>query len=83
MSELFVWEGEVDWVVAENEEEVKKILVETYGPLDVEEMGDDFCKCEPNEELRITMDDGATFVTKTMKEWIESQGKGFLCSTEW
>jgi hypothetical protein len=90
MSELRVFKNDVvDWVIATSREDAIKVVNEHYG-FDCEiEGGADFIECPMDEDLTIVFEDGVrgngenAEITKTMKEWIEGEGRCFLCSTEW
>jgi hypothetical protein len=82
-----VWQGETDTVVAEDLADVRKVLVEMYGDSDevTEMMNDGFAPVPDEKSITIhnLEDVPANKLTLTAQEWIEREGRGLLCSTEW
>lgn len=72
---------EYDTYIAEDLEDLQKMV-----PYDFEE--DTWIELNPSGDLTIVADpdlpeDDWIRETKTIAEWIESNGRGLLCSTEW
>jgi hypothetical protein len=85
MSNLKVWTNHTDTVIAVDVDDVKRVCTETYGagePFDPDEW-----KPRVDRPLTINFDDhppdAPAKVTKTNAEWIASEGRGLLCSTEY
>lgn len=85
--ELHVYSSECDWVIAYSPEDARIAYDESLGM--PREDDDEFTLCDDSAELSILTDensnisDSGTAVKKTMREWVVSQGRGFLCSTEY
>lgn len=84
---LHVYFNEVEWVIAESEDEASKIWFEFTGESPEDYPDDELVwdRWDDDRELSIydeTLDKPTTLV-KTCKEWIELKGRGFLCSTEY
>lgn len=83
MSDLKVWTNDTDTVIAADLADVKRVIADHYGSDEFDE--DDSWRLRSDERpLKIHNFDGnETAVTKTNAEWIASEGRGFLCSTEY
>lgn len=81
--ELAVWEGDCDTVIAYDREDVYQILLE-HGSLSRDEFNvDSWTVVDPNKVITIQNFRGDDKpVTMTAAEFIKSQGRCFLCSTE-
>ncbi len=88
---LHVFQSECDWVVAKSVDDAYKVMMETTGmsreELD-EYVGDYFEQLPDEHELPIiddveTPQDEWVRTVKTCAEWVKSEGRGFLCSTEY
>lgn len=95
---LKVWTNDTDTVIAEDLADVRKIIEEMYGSWE-EFDREDWHAYPDDRVLRIVDDEGdlrergfATttnpltgheVVARTCAEWIASEGRGFLCSTEY
>ena len=80
--------GDVDYIVAESPEEAQKILESHTGfPVDIDEEA--FLTMEevnPENTFNFSKDPydpAEPFITKTVAEWIEWNGKGYFASTEY
>lgn len=85
---LHAYKGEVDWVVAESPEEAAILAQELYGPSSDPEGHDTpghWTQVADDKPLAIldTEDPKGPKTTKTCAEWIASNGRGLLCTTEW
>lgn len=79
---LRVWTNNTETVIAESAADAQKVLEEQYGESYSEDLEwhvrpDD----RPLKIMNFAGDDVA--VTKTNAEWIASEGRGFLCTTEY
>ena len=91
MSKLSVYhDGEAElWVVAESKEHAFELLRDGGYYDGFESIADDFVQLEDDKELTIIEGTDAVTVaecgriTKTCREWCESNGSGFLCSLDW
>jgi len=83
---LYVFTNGVDHVVAYDAgDAVIALAVEHWGDIDGAEYdGGEFTPCDDNALLTINDDDNDEGErTKTMREWADTEGRGFLCSTEY
>ena len=81
MSELRVFRNDtVDWVIAESPDEASKIADAYWGfaPDDPH----DWIECDPDEEWEMVEGPRAP-MRRTFREWIASEGRGFLGTTEY
>ena len=83
------YSNEYDTYIAEDLEDLRKLLVEEVKIYGDDEFEDDkWEELNPSAALTIVDDpdlpeDEWIRVTKTIADWIESNGRGLLCSTEW
>lgn len=90
-SKLHVFCDATDWFVAENIEDLERVVAEHYElTLDStyeKERGasakDSFYQLNGNEILGIFDEDDLKVTRKTNLQWAKENGRGFLCSTEW
>jgi hypothetical protein len=95
MNDLHVYCSEdIDWVVAENEDEANRILLDLHGGSksnNVKQEPDDneftvqlekVKVGEHNVSIGAKPDNNWTTITKTFGQWAKDHGKGFLCATE-
>ena len=87
VNKLSIWTNDTDKVVAVDLDDVKKVLQGHCGSneFDDEVNNGEWYKVADDQPITIvTLDgpDGDTKITKTASEWIASDGRGFLCSTE-
>lgn len=88
---LHVFQSECDWVVAESLDDAFKVMLEHTGETrkDLEEYDADYFEQLADDHKVSIIDDGDlpsaewTRTTKTCAEWAKSDGRGFLCSTEY
>lgn len=82
MGDLHVWHNGYDWVVATDQADARKVLVEVCGESKYEDDydGDGWRMLADHEPLSITDDGGKE--RKTCGEWVAAEGRGHLCSTE-
>lgn len=81
---LRVFRNECDWYVASSAEDAAKAYSEFVG--EAPDPEDPFEPLDDDHPLTITVDPDARKpekVTKTCAEWAGSNGRGFLCSTEY
>ncbi len=72
-----------DTVVCEERDGIQVIIEEIYGE-DHDRDFMDFEELPPDQELSIAVDGTeASRKVRTVREWIEIEGKGHLCSTEY
>jgi hypothetical protein len=79
---LSVWTNGDDWVIAESEDQAMEYWLLTYGE-DADDHDDMGWWKEPDDaELAINDEsqDATRPIVKTMREWIEADGPGFLAS---
>ncbi len=81
MSTLQVWTDGTDTVVAADLADVRRVIEEQYGSW--ESSDDNWRRISDDKPIRIHADDHTHVVTKTAREWAESDGRGLLCSTEY
>lgn len=84
MSKLKLFFNDVDWVIAESEEEAWSFWYQYTG--EKQEDYNDFSWSIHSEDEDFTLDDemmGKAPKSRKVKEWIELYGKGFFCSTEY
>lgn len=88
------YRNDYDWFVAENLEDLKTIALE-YGHDEFDP--EDWHELDPEGSLTISYEtaedcpgqalieekNGRWYATMRIKDWIELNGRGFLCSTEW
>jgi hypothetical protein len=76
---LKMWFNGTERVVAEDEYEARDIVVSDLGcyPDEVESFEE-----VTDLDRSLTIDDEGLKVTMTVREWIEKEGRGLLCSTE-
>jgi hypothetical protein len=80
---LKVWTDGTDTVIAEDIRDVQKVIEELHGSWESED--DDWGEVKDESEV-ITIhnfDGNGAVLSKTAGEWIVSEGRGFLCSTEY
>lgn len=83
------YSNEYDTYIAEDLEDLRKLLVEEEKIYKLDEFEETtWIELKPTAELTIiddpTLPRGDWIrETKTIAEWIESNGRGLLCSTEW
>ena len=85
------YSNEYDTYIAEDLDDLRKLLVEEekiYGYDEFDEEVDKWEELDPSAELTIiddpTLPRGDWIrETKTIAEWIDLRGRGLLCSTEW
>ncbi len=89
MSDLSVFANDYEWVIAESLEDALKIVKETTGyEYEAEEIEE--CGELPDETtVRIWWEDdqiaeigNGKLIEKTCAEWIEQEGRGYLCASE-
>jgi len=84
-----VFSDVTDTVVARDLDDVKNVIDETYGDhhFELNEMSlDDWTEAKPGASITICNIDDAgpeNKLTLTVEQWIEREGRGLLCSTEW
>jgi hypothetical protein len=76
MGDLHVWHNDCDWVVAESAEDAAAVYYETTMSETPEEW-----EQWPDSRLLVITD--KIREEKTCAEWVKSNGRGFLCSTEY
>lgn len=80
-----VWTNYVDWVVAADLDDVRKVLVEQYG--DTPEIDtwieEGFTPLDDDKPITITNYSSGDPLTLTCADWIAREGRGHLCSTEY
>jgi|JI10StandDraft_1071094.scaffolds.fasta_scaffold79507_5 hypothetical protein len=88
MGDLKVWASltdadETELVVAASEEDAQAAIAEHIGdkPEDVARRA--WQEIPADRVIEIGTDDGRGVLKKTAAEWVASDGRGFLCSTEW
>jgi hypothetical protein len=81
-----VWTNSTDTDVADDMADAEAVWVEHNGCTHEEATGatfaDEWGPVEPNQVITIRDDDGGR-ESKTAAEWADSNGRGFLCSTEY
>jgi hypothetical protein len=82
MNKLHVWTNDTDTVVATSAVEARRIAADMVGETIEDYPGDEWYKYEDDHPLTIN-DDETGKTTKTCAQWITSDGRGFLCSTEY
>ena len=84
---LRCYSTDYEHVIAYDELDALAVLTEHYGAGSYNDPEDrpDFSVCDGGAALGIFMDEGRaqSKVTKTIREWIASHGRGLLCSTEY
>ena len=92
---LHVFQSECDWVVAESVDDAYKVYQEHTGMsrAEVDEYicdGDDYYFEQLSDEHELPIIDDMEVpqnervrTVKTCAEWVKSDGRGFLCSTEY
>lgn len=95
---LKVFANSVDTIIAEDFEDVKKVILERHGSLEGMDDEGDWHEYPPDKVIRIhdnegdlrergfvtvTSPSGHEVVARTAAEWIASEGRGLLCSTEY
>jgi hypothetical protein len=81
---LRIWyDGESDYVIAETAEDARKMQVEACGSEDDVPPLKDWYQINPAKVIHIDDDDGDVARAMTGKEWIEREGRGFLCSNNY
>lgn len=90
MSDLKVWKGDEDWIVAETPQEALELLAKHGGWSSAEEWLEDHGVASAEEEFdalrdshSLTIDCEDEKVTKTCAEWCAENGKGYLAGTNW
>lgn len=82
MSTLKVWRNDVtDWVVASSPKDADAVCLEHTG--DHPDDPHEWEALEDDKTLAITDDWDGKITTRTAAEWVASNGRGFLCSTEY
>lgn len=90
--QLHVFASDVDWVVAKDVADAKALMREATGMSEAD-MEEDFWRQDPDDAtMLVWIDDvtgdvgdggaGCTLVNGDMATWVETFGRGFLCSTE-
>lgn len=81
---LKVWSNGTDTVIAKDIEDVREVIEEHSGEGAWTEDEDYWAVVPGSEKVRINNFDGHDGVQeRTAAEWIEAEGRGFLCSTEY
>lgn len=86
---LQLWTNDYDTFVAESAEEAVKLMCEMVGEPIESYTGEgefELHEKQDNDELTIVIENEEGVegpVTKTVREWIDQNGKGLLCSTEY
>lgn len=94
-----VFANSVDTIIAEDLDDVRKVLIEMNGSLEGMEDEGDWHEYPPDKVITIHDNEGDLrargfttttnprsgheCVSRTAAEWIESEGRGLLCSTEY
>lgn len=83
---LEMWTNEMDFIIAESEEDAKQILREIYGndALVIQECVDEvtWCTMDPNSKFDFGNDDG-TITTRTVEEFIQINGRGYFACADY
>lgn len=77
--QLYVFSNDYDWVCAASASDATAVAREHSGDIDSIEEGD--WEQLPDDKVLSCNDDGVV-TKKTCREWVESEGRGFLFSTE-
>jgi hypothetical protein len=84
---LFLFTDDQDTVVASDMLDAAEVWTKHQGSTYEDAVGDKFDECwrriGDDEVIKIHNDEGGETVTKRAKEWAASNGRGFLCSTDW
>lgn len=81
MTKLNMYETEVDFVIAESEEEAMKFLLEQgYDESDLVEM--ELNIMSDDQDFTLVQPDGSKEVKK-ISQWINEKGKGYFACTEY
>lgn len=84
MEQLRVYRNDViEWVIAESPEEAAELAKEYAGEPDPDWETGPWRALPDDDTLAIEDEDLALVVTKTCAEWVASNGRGFLASTEY
>lgn len=81
MTELHCYTNGTDTVVASDEDDGASVVAEHLGER-VEDVGA-LHRVDDATVLKILDEETGASVAKTAAEWARSNGRGFLCSTEW
>lgn len=84
MEELKVYRNDIiEWVIARSPEDASDLVKEHAGEPDPDWDTGPWRALPDDDVLTIEDEDLATVVTKTCAEWVASNGRGFLASTEY
>lgn len=81
MSNLACWTNGVDTAVASDADDARIVVADMLGD-HVEDVSP-MRRIEDDKVLTILDENTGESITKTASEWARSNGRGFLCSTEW
>ena len=82
MKKLHVYKNECEWIIAESPKDAKKVWEETCGDF-YQDDWDKFIRVPDSEPLFVTDEYGENKVFHTCLEWVELEGRSYLCTTEW
>lgn len=71
-----------DWVIGYSEKDAWEVWCEHLGEKREDYAEAQWIELSEDKYLRIEEDTFGVSMTKTVGEWIESHGRGWLCSTE-
>lgn len=80
MADLKLWHDGTETYVAESAEEARRMQTQLIGDWDATPLEQWKERTAPDPLMLHIEDEGP--VEKTLAEWIATNGKGFLCSTE-
>lgn len=84
---LSLFTDDQDTVVASDMQDAAEVWAKDQGSTYEDAVGDTFDECwrriGDDEVIRIHNDEGGETVVKRAEEWAASNGRGFLCSTDW
>lgn len=89
MTELHVFENDYEWVVAESEEDCNGAMSDSVGATYDDEDEIEWVQLPDDADLIIWLDDqgdvsdDGNLVIGQMSAWIEYNGRGLLCSSEY
>lgn len=84
MEELKVYRNDViEWVIARSPEDAAELVKEYAGEPDSDDEPATWRALPDDKVLAIGDEDSGTVATKTCAEWVASNGRGFLASTEY
>lgn len=79
---LKVWTDATDTVIAEDIHDVRRVMEAHAGSW--ESSDGDWRVIDGDKQIKIhNLTGHEDTVAKTADEWVKSEGRGFLCSTEW